>query len=306
MVIDRHFKRIADRLRSAELVQRSLDEENWFEDVDEGAPGKRFVDFYSRRGLSRVFAAYGLQRVLEERGLAGYEIHLSGTGPSDHRMQLLLNGIEDDEHRLIDVKVSLERQQLSSFTSRTQRPGSCDIVVVNWLAMQDPVSAAPPNWIPLPGQRYPGLRIGYMMHNMLLLMARRLKREAVVNVPERFHLALVYLRYGYLAVDDGWGDEILAVANDLRAWPLPVVAWAIDRGAVRRPDGEAWSYSPRSVVAPVSRRLRRLTCGTWSALRRRLRPRLSPNVRLDAEVLQEALEARPVPGLDPSSIQRAD
>lgn len=303
--IERRFRRIADQLRTAELVQRTLDVRTDLGVVDpfEAAgvtTAHRFAGFYSRSGMRRVLEAYGIHRALEERGLASYQVAFSTTGVSDHRLQLLLDGVEDDDHRLLDLKVTLRRMAEHELGGGGDR--RLDVLELVWLAMQDSTAVFTSDRPRLPGQRHPGLGIANVMHNMVLLMARRLRREAVLNVPERFHLALIYLEAGYLAVDDDWLREVVATYRAVGDLPLAAAAWAAERGCLRRADGGEWRYRPGPVVAPVSKPLRRRLDGVGERLRRRWRTARAGGVSLDREALRRSLGEDPVEGLPPESV----
>jgi len=303
--IERRFRRIADQLRTAELVQRTLDVRTDLGVVDpfEAAgptTARRFAGFYSRSGMRRVLEAYGVHRALEDRGLDSYHVAFSTSGVSDHRLQLLLDGVEDDDHRLLDLKVSLRRMAERELGGGGDR--RLDVLEVVWLAMQDPTAGFTADRPRLPGQRHPGLGIGNVMHNMVLLMARRLRREAVLNVPERFHLALIYLEAGYIPVDDGWLREVVAAYRAVADLPLAAGAWAAERGCLRRADGGRWRYRPAPVVAPISGPLRRRLDGLRGRLRRRWQALGARGVRLDRDALRRSLEAEPVEGLSPEAV----
>jgi hypothetical protein len=307
MTIDRRFKRISDGLQTADLVQRTLDVQTAFgfgnplnEDSTES---KRFLDFYSVRGMRRVFEAYGIHGSLEDKGYRTYEIRFSSSGPNDHRMQVLIDGRMDDDHRLIDLKVSLKRVRPAELLAEGGSETPYSVLLVNWLAMQDPQAELPPKHPLVPGQRYPGLGIAYTIHNMLLLMARRLDHDGVTNVPERFHLAHLYFRYGYLSVDELWKNEMLGVAADLKMLPPAVLAWACERGCIKRADGETWSYRPGTLVAPVSKRMTKALNGPWRRLRKHVVKPKSAGVTLDVSAFRESLEKDPVSGIDPAVLQ---
>jgi hypothetical protein len=307
MGAERRFRRIYDGLRAAELVQQALDTQTsmGFESpfAEEATDSRRFLDFYGARGLRRVLEAYGIHRILENRGLGGYEIRITCDSANDHRMQVLLDGVEAEENRVIDLKVTLERHLPDGLEgSSVSGDTPLSLVIVKWLAMQDPRADFAAGQVPMPGQTHPGLGIAYTMHNVLLLMARRLGRDGVVNVPERFHLAVLYLRYGYLAANETWRREVLGVDRELEAYPLPVIAWAEHRGCLRRADGSPWHYSPDSVLAPVSDRLRRAVDGPMKRLRRAVAKPMAAAVTLDRDAFRRSLESEPVTGLDPDAV----
>src|SRR6185312_11389377 len=104
-----------------------------------------------------------------------------------HRLEILLG----DEH-LCDLRVHLCR-------STTQPP--LDVVQVEWLLMQNPRGAFTAQRPRLPGQVLPGTGLGRAVHGLLVIMAGRLQRDALVVVPAHHHLAEGYVDAGYRAVD---------------------------------------------------------------------------------------------------------
>jgi hypothetical protein len=49
----------------------------------------------------------------------------------------------------------------------------------------------------LPGQKYPGLGVGYEFHKMLITLAEEAGRDGLMDVPEHFHNAVMYHEGGF-------------------------------------------------------------------------------------------------------------
>jgi hypothetical protein len=146
----------------------------------------------------------------------------------------------------------------------------------------------------LPGQAHPGTGLGRHVHSLLVLLCRRLGRDALLTVPERFHLAALYRRVEYVPVerDDGVGVEVALRAGHDAGLSMAGLAWAVERGCVHRVDGTPWSYQPVPLVCPVSPRLEQ-------ALSRANDDAGRPSLALtiDVDALQASLFDDPVPGL---------
>jgi hypothetical protein len=138
--------------------------------------------------------------------------------------------------------------------------------------------------------------MGRQVHTLLVLLCRRLGRDALLTVPERFHLASLYRHVDYVAVDPDDDVGIMAAlrAGDEAGLSLAALAWAVERGCVVDVDEAPWSYRPHTLVCPVSERVER-------ALRRETASLLPtvpvPSLHVDVPRLQASLERVPVPGL---------
>jgi len=318
MPIDPRFQRIARRLTTLELVGESGGTESPEAEAfglrvdDHGArAGHRFLGFYSREGVCRALEAYGVRAELEKLGLGNYEVIISSRDPYRHRAQVLLDGVVDDEHRLIDLIIHQRRVRERELTEGRSVGESFDMLLVEWLCLQNPRASFSRERPQLPGQRHPGLGLGYTFHNLTMLMAQRTRCDGVLNVPEHLHLAVIYGRIGYRFVCERHMDEVDRVSRKMWRLHLAAAAWAAERGLIRvveadNDEGSAtpWSYTPTEMVAPVSRRLSERLGGGDGFLKRLVRPRSHLRVEIDVDALRQSLRDDPVVGLDPDDILR--
>jgi hypothetical protein len=276
--IDPALERIAARLTTAALRGHGDDDDDVF-----GQRSRPFVDVYSVAGLRRVLDEYGMTAALEAQGLGDHELVISRQDDYRHRLEVRLT----DGRPIMDVHLHLREAPVAG------RP-SVGVVVVEWLMMQNPRASFDARRPRLPGQAHPGTGLGRHVHSLLVLLCRRLGRDALLTVPERFHLAVLYRRVEYVPVD---GSDDGGVAAALRAGEdaglsMAGLAWAVERGFVRRFDGTPWSYAPVALICPVSPRLEQaLARGNDDAGRRSL------ELCVDVDALQASLVEDPVPGL---------
>ncbi len=310
MSIERRYERIGRTLSTLELV--GDDDADLVAELLPASPaagGERtghFAGFYSRAGIERALDAYGITAVIRRAGFDETRVAIGGDEARRHRVQVLFDGGQDDDHRLIDLVVELRRVRQASITGEEAGTRPFDILVVEWLCLQNPRASFTAERPQLPGQRYPGLGIGRPLHNMILLMAQRLNRAGVVNVPRHFHLAVFYERFGYRYLCETHQAEVSAVSRVLRGLPPAVASWAVERGCVRvgRNGGPParWLYEPVEMIAAVSRDLEALLARRGGWLRRLVTPAPRLEVELDAAALAESLRRDPVAGLDPEAV----
>lgn len=292
--VDSRMERIARRLTAAEL-RIEADGADDDDDLLAVRQTDRFVDTYSPTGLKRAFDEYGITTALEQRGLGDHRLVITREDPFRHRLQLLL----DDGSMIMDLRLHLVDADVGArgdakAKAKAAEPASGDsasVVVVDWLLMQNPRASFTAARPCLPGQQHPGTGLGGQVNQLLILLCRRLGRDGLVNTPERFHLAQLYRRMGW--VGDSDDDAVIAGIVDAatrQGLSLPELAWAVERGFVK--DGaDAWAWSPHEVFCPVSKRFERALAHPPAAPR--------PGFVVDVDALRASLRSSPVPGLHP-------
>ncbi|NOZ14142.1 MAG: hypothetical protein GXO69_10965, partial [Acidobacteria bacterium] len=136
---------------------------------------RRFLDFYSEQGLRVALKRYGFVAKLRE---LGYE-------QTDIRFEVR----EDGSHYLAVFEPPFDRDQIIAelLVRKTSLDEIFPVLKVEWLCLQNPKASFPPEKPRLPGQNYPGLGLGKDVLSAIVLMALRLKYQAVTNVADHFH-----------------------------------------------------------------------------------------------------------------------
>ncbi len=298
VTVDSRLERIARRLTLADLRSDDDDDDG---DLLAARQADWFVDVYSPSGLRHAFYEYGITSALAARGLADHRLLVTREDPFRHRLQLLLDDggvIMDLRLHLVDAAVAKAPHEKDSGDKNSGDKNSGDndrisVVVVDWLLMQNPRAAFSTARPRLPGQEHPGTGLGGQVHQLLILLCRRLGRDGLVNTPERFHLAALYRRLGY--VGDAHDDAIIAgvvAAAARQSISLPLLAWAVDRGFVNNDAGK-YRYAPHELFCPVSKRLERALAHPPAAPQ--------PGFVVDVDGLHRSLRHEPVAGLDEPS-----
>ena len=269
--IDPRMERIAARLTSAQLRDD--------DDIGVLDAGNAFVDAYSVAGLKRALDEYGVVRALADRALADHDVVIDREDAFRHRLRLLLK----DGTPIMDLRLHL------------MDVNGAALVVVDWLLMQNPRATFSAHKPQLPGQQHPGTGMGALVQQLLVLLCRRLGRDALVTTPEHFHLAALYRRAGYLgaAADDARVKAVTA-AGDKAGLSFAALAWAVERGFVHDEGGAVFVHEPRELFCPISEKFRRMLA-TEEA-----RDAVA-NVEfvVDKDGLAASLAASPVAGLAP-------
>jgi len=119
-----------------------------------------------------------------------------------------------------------------------KNPHLMQMIVIEWLRFQNPNKG----WgkhVPLPGQLHPGLGTVNDMQTLLKQLCVRKSRDGVMNIPEHWYNAYLYMRlrwpYHFLnPVFEGFFQSTcLALEKDIAEKGLSTVAWAVDLGKLR-------------------------------------------------------------------------
>lgn len=202
-----------------------------------GEQQRRFLDYYSEQGLRLALKRYGLVAKLRE---LGYE-----------QVDLKYGVRDDGSHFLVVFEPPFrEENKIGEFIARKTRFEEIyPCMKVEWLCLQNPRKAFTEEKPRLPGQRYPGLGLGRDVLSMIMLMAIRLKYEALVNVADHFHNAYIYANsfYFHRPEDAGCLRALAAFMAD-SGLSLAQMAWALEQSRIFEAGAEKafhWEASPQ-------------------------------------------------------------
>ena len=102
---------------------------------------------------------------------------------------------------------------------------------IEWLMLQNPTAAFSAEQPPLPGQRHPGLGFAKRALQLLVYLARQNHLAGVLNFPEFFHNAFLYLE-SFWYCNPQLKGIVLALRRDLLSLSLAELSWAIYLGCV--------------------------------------------------------------------------
>ncbi|MCB0275120.1 MAG: hypothetical protein KDI06_09925 [Calditrichaeota bacterium] len=253
-----HFRRLASfsrrlsehQLRHLEDWEMELSEQTLFGDGSLEAPGLYFLGYYSRSGLDLVFKKYGFYEDLRELGYRDLKMVMKTDDPFSHRLALY-NEREDPEHLLTDLVARRKTITLNTPIDCEISGRQFEVLFIEWLTLQNYKGKFSGERPRLPGQKYPGLGLGWVVLEFLLMASRRLGFPAILNIPEYFHNAQIYASHFHFA-DPVMEGRRQAIERDLLSvHPLGDVAWAIDQHCVLE-NGNPFQWSISGQFLPLS------------------------------------------------------
>jgi len=237
--VEKRFRRVYRKLSALDL-QRISDENQAVidEDLLRDPMGIKksalFLNYYSPEGLVTALEEYGIYDLLKKKGFDDFVLSVKVDDVYRHCARVYWGGVEDPSHLLIEL-ILREGTIRSARDGKAQdgvAAGQHSLLIIEWLCLQNPSVCFSPDRPPLPGQTHPGLGIGYEILGLLILMAKRTRKDGLLNRPQFYHNARVY-HERFKFFDPVREGRLLALMRDTGDDPLTDVSWAIHHGCLR-------------------------------------------------------------------------
>lgn len=217
-----------------------------------GKHAQRFLSYFSRRGLVRLGLKFGIIQSLRERGFVPH-MKLVTTDPQQHLLRLYDGFEEKPEHLILEVAAHLETSMPKPALHLPA--GRYSFLVVDWLLLQNPRDSFSATRPRLPGQQFPGLRIGQDIGEVITLIGERLKQDGVLTFPNHYHNGLLYSRKMMFA-NPKYQAELMALGRDLSSLNFAERSWAIELGCIEDAAGKPYTWQGTEMIFPISASLR--------------------------------------------------
>ncbi|HNS99772.1 MAG TPA: universal stress protein [Polyangiaceae bacterium] len=210
-----------------------------------------YLGYYTRSGFVHVLEQYGIFGLLRDRGYDP-KVSFDLSDPFEHVLRIHDAGIEDRDHLLIEVALRPSVIELPG----QNPPQHFDVLLVLWLCLQDPRGSFSLRKPPMPDQSYPGLGLAREMMELLVLMAERLGKRALVNRPMNLHNARYY-HHKFHFLDPRMEGRLAAILRDTEDTSLADASWAMQLGCVvDTHSGEPFRWEGKEQVFPMCDELR--------------------------------------------------
>ena len=221
-----------------------------------------FLGRFTEDDLRRLMERVGLMELMRSKGYTDLIFTLTR---QDFTSRLYVNYERSGkETRLIELilREGIFRPK-KTFIERYDFQEGLTMILVEWLALQNPKGVFTPERPKLPGQSHPGLGGLRNMQEMLYTFGEKCRKDAIVDVPQHYHAAVIYSRlytsiyarmYSFFSpVDAGL---FKALTRDLDGWPLAQVSQAIGLGCLfNTVTGLHETWRPSEQIYPVTKRL---------------------------------------------------
>jgi hypothetical protein len=132
-----------------------------------------------------------------------------------------------------------------------------DFLVIEWFMLQNPKKSFTKRRPQLPGQEHPGLGISILVYEILYWVARRMKADGVILVPNYLHTGIFYSRQFLFLNPEKQGLILTIKKHLLRKYDLDQLTWASAEGQLMDIDkAKPFIWEPAPMAIPVSSKLR--------------------------------------------------
>lgn len=251
----RRFRRIRNTIDPSALTSEPGDFTWKLTDEDlagivPGAPRRtRFLSYFSRHGIELLLERFGILDQLRVRGFEHPTVDVDLSHPVGQTLRIY-DGPNRDEI-LMELRVNRDSRMI---------PG-CELLVIEWLLLQNPEADFGPYRRPLPGQNHPGLGMLKEVLGWLVMVAEVLELDGIGYVPSNYHVAAQSRRLVAFvepeheawmrALEELFGHVPLAEASRIVA----------EGGVVIEALGEPLVWKGYAMVLPVSERLKERVTG---------------------------------------------
>jgi hypothetical protein len=210
----------------------------------------KFLNRYSLDNMKTILGKTGLYKHLDKLGFSKTETEIYCDDEHIHYLKVY-DAKKDQSHVIIDLRLSEGRFVPNDSTT------SYDMFFIEWLQSQNPRTADFAAERPqLPGQKRPGLGCLKYLTAMMRLVSNELTRDGFLDVPDHFHLAVIYSRnfQFFNPVEEG---KMLSVLRDLDTSCLSDIAWGvITKSIIDKKTGDVFKYTPSEEIFPLSDRVK--------------------------------------------------
>lgn len=227
---------------------------------------KRFLGLYDEKQIMKMLTRAGMVKILSEKGYKDLVISLSQQDNYTYRLYVDFASHQDENTRLIEliVREGIFRPK-KTFVNGFDFDEGLSMLLIEWLALQDPRASFSDERPRLPGQAYPGLGGLKNMQSLLYHFGKSTGKDAIIDIPEYYHAAVIYTRlyselyslaYSFFSPYDS--GQLQAMIRDFKGSHLADVSFAVTFDCLcNARTGEPAYWKPSEEIYPISRKLHR-------------------------------------------------
>jgi hypothetical protein len=170
----------------------NLTEEELEKDLIDHSGTNRLLERFTESEVVAALKNYSVWKKLADKGFTDPSLVIRSIDPFRQAVKILdsSGSKENEDHILCELRVF--DAHLKGPCPISDEIFEIDALVIDWLVFQNPRAQFTPSRPRLPGQKYPGLGIMRPCMTAILDLARETGKQAVVNIPEYYHNAVLY------------------------------------------------------------------------------------------------------------------
>jgi hypothetical protein len=216
-----------------------------------------YLNMYNEAQLLDIMKEAGLLAHLKTRGFNDLVIDIDQDETLIHYLRVYFEQ-KAAENLLIDVRLSDSRfVPDKSFFEEGQNLVTLDMIVIEWLSIQDPRATFSSDRPQLPGQSKPGLGCLQYLMKMMYIVAEGVIKDGFMDVPEHMHGAVMYSK-NFKFFNPAHEGVLRAILRDAKGRSLGDISWGMITGTIiDTVTGQPQVYDPSEQIFPVSKRIKK-------------------------------------------------
>jgi len=228
-----------------------FDREEILGDLTEKKGTSLFMGRYPMSAVKAVLAKRSFFKEARKRRLWPLEFDLdSSEFPPLQRLQVFFRE-KTPENRIVDLKIQDFFLKPDRLYVDSSSGSGFKMLYLQWLTLQNPLLRFSPQRPPLPGQAYPGLKIGRKIVDVFKYLARIGQHDGILAYPCYFHNALLFSR-AFLFLRPEKRGEVLAIRKSFRKLPFIQLSWIIHLNCLKTAEGKTYEWKAEEQVHPMN------------------------------------------------------
>jgi len=233
-----------------------LDRDDIMADLTEKKGSTLFLGRYPMSAVMAALDKKGFFRDAKKKELWPLMFELdSSEYPPLQRLQIFYEK-KETANLIVDLKLRELDFQPKNHLAKVSSYPVFKLLYLEWLTLQNPRLQFAPNRPPLPGQVYPGLKLGRKVLDIFTYLARLNHNDGIIAFPCYFHNALLFSRFLRFVRPEKRG-EILAIRKSFRDVSFVQLAWIIHLNCMRTNDGNVFEWKAEEQVYPMNNVLKK-------------------------------------------------
>lgn len=205
-----------------------------------------WLGHYSENEVLHLLAKFDILPVLKAKGCDHPLIIIEPLEAFEQALKIF-NSTVTTENLFVELRLHETSFSHPNLLGGAPQP----MLKIDWLMLQNPAAVFSAEQPALPGQRHPGLGLAKRTLQLLVYLAQRDQLTGVLNFPQFFHNAYLYLEH-FRYCNPELKGLVLALRRDLCFLSLAELSWAIYLGCIfDEAAGKVCEWQADALVLPL-------------------------------------------------------
>lgn len=214
-----------------------------------------YLNEYTKEEIKEVLIREGIWGKIMEQGFKNLIIEMDTSDPYHQRLCLYFDKVSQS-NLLAQIILSTGTFTPKKDFLKSVKVGKMNMLIIEWLCLQNPLKNFTSDKPRLPGQDYPGLGVGRMAVELIKKVALNLEKDGVLNYPQYYHNAVMYSEIFRFYNPEIYG-KMLAIKELLKNFSIAESAWIVYSACIiDKIKRTRFIWRPEEMILPLSQTLK--------------------------------------------------